>query len=459
MKDSIVNMLEDFEKLAYKLVLWIILIPKTIIKITLNPRGMRDYVYQELDDKDSSFDKYISPLFLYLGVTLLPIVLLYFIPEFGVKLASPDDDPNLYFQNNYKIDKRSGSFTDEIESSSIQFSAEADLIADANVQFHQFTWNIWGCGNLIEDVCQFDDYIYGEIHNEQTDGAVKLDKNNKDKIPEQKEWESRNDNGAIEVIDKNTVRDTFLHDFPEVYELYKIEVIASNFTSDYKKFIEEYTAEFYIYIPGVSGNVYYLNNYQKPKGERLSLSERFKSGSTIVLGLVLLLPPLLFALVMNFLKARNGAADDPDLKKNFYIQCYYFSPLALAFWGLYYISSFYTSDIPVGKTLFLPLALALVWFVVVETNVFADALSSNNKRMAFFVLTGSVVVIALLIILILVLFGNNDILRRFAIWAYIASGLLLTVSAIFPPLRRWWKNRTARRDELPPSDFQTPADG
>lgn len=36
MKDNIANVLEDFEKLAYKILMWVILVPKTVVKVVVD---------------------------------------------------------------------------------------------------------------------------------------------------------------------------------------------------------------------------------------------------------------------------------------------------------------------------------------------------------------------------------------------------------------------------------------
>lgn len=47
MAKSIFTVLQDFEKLVYKILMWVILIPKTIVAVVLDPIWFREYVKGE----------------------------------------------------------------------------------------------------------------------------------------------------------------------------------------------------------------------------------------------------------------------------------------------------------------------------------------------------------------------------------------------------------------------------
>lgn len=452
MKDSVVNLLEDFEKLAYKLVLWIILIPKTVIKITLNPREMRDYVYQELDEKGSSFEKYISPLFLYLGVTLLPFVLLYFVPLFGVSLSHPASDSSLtYNVVNIPVESEQTA-----QYHFIEIRADADFKADTSVQYHQFDWELYGCRPLEDGSCKFDDLLRREIHNERLEAVATLKEVSR--LPNDDDW-NKDDYVDIELTDRNTVKDKFV----DLYNpgIYFLKVTATNFKSDFRLPLEEYSADMYFYVDEESKTVNYLNNYEKKANEPIPFEKRLKSGGTIFSGFILLIPPLLLAYLLYFLQRRNEKVDQNDLKKNFYVQCYYFSPLGLAIWAWVYSIVFYTPDISplVWRGIFIPPLLALVWFALVEIDLIVHSLSSKSKKTAIFVFLGYIAGIVLLIWTGLIVSSNYDILRNVAMLAYVIAAFLLACGALFPWAKKWWNDRRSGRDKIPPSDFQTPADG
>jgi hypothetical protein len=84
---SILGFLEEIENLAYKILLWIIFIPKTIVQITLNPGWVPEYVRAELKQEKSPFDEYMSPVILLLVVSLIPAVIYQYLPTFGVMVT------------------------------------------------------------------------------------------------------------------------------------------------------------------------------------------------------------------------------------------------------------------------------------------------------------------------------------------------------------------------------------
>lgn len=193
MKDNIANVLEDFEKLAYKILMWVILVPKTVVKVVVDPGFVPEYVRGELKaEKGKQFDEYISPMLLYLGVTLLPAIAIYLLPAFGMKVLSPHEDPGLYSDALVETEQGQFSVNDpavsgvvspvagvvqqeaSIEQTTflghyIELRAEMKTRADTSNQFHSFRWDVKECGNRDPDfgTCEYDAYYYGEIHDEQ----------------------------------------------------------------------------------------------------------------------------------------------------------------------------------------------------------------------------------------------------------------------------------------------------
>ena len=96
-----------------------------------------------------------------------------------------------------------------------------------------------------------------------------------------------------------------------------------------------------------------------------------KSEKTIFLALGLLIPPLLFALAIK-LFSKEPLSED-NLKATFYVQCYYFAPIAFIFWATRYAGWFFTPDVffrydtDANLIVLLPLVLAVFWFISVQT--------------------------------------------------------------------------------------------
>src|SRR5215211_3155829 len=95
MDNNIPGILDQLERLAYKILLWSILLPKTIVKVLFSPEWVSEYVKEQLKlDPKVAFDKYVSPVVLFLAVTLIPAILINFTPTVGLTLQAPiiEDD-------------------------------------------------------------------------------------------------------------------------------------------------------------------------------------------------------------------------------------------------------------------------------------------------------------------------------------------------------------------------------
>ena len=449
MKDSLVNILEDFEKLAYKILMWVILVPKTIIKIIVDPGFVRGYVHGELESESGKqFDEYISPMLLYLGVILIPAIAIYFIPAFGITMVTPQEDETLYYD---AITEKDGAFfsiydptfvasTPDVEEyleiawHDIQFRAEVSTKSDTNVRYHRFKWGVWECGTITEDgLCSYDNFYGGEIHDEGK-GIAYI--SSFDEVPAEEGWSA---GYSPSFPDRNTALDTFMFPFePGEYQVY---VTASNY--DYEKpdlMIEAYSAAIEVSAPSNSGNAYYrnyssvgANDDEKPT----TLSERLESGETIVLGLILLLPPLILAVAIGIFSGNNQALGEENLKEAFYSQCYYFVPVGAAFWAWFYSSNFHTSDLPLGaESLMIPFIFALLWFIVVQVNSISQDLKHKSKVGAFFILVGCFIVMFLVVVAGALFIEDFDLIRKSAILSYPVVTALLAISIFIGWLRR-----------------------
>ncbi len=516
MKDNIANVLEDFEKLAYKILMWVILVPKTIVKVVVDPGFVPGYVSAELKaEKGKQFDEYISPMLLYLGVTLLPAIAIYLLPSFGMNVLSPLEDPSLYSDAFVETERGQISVNDPslggvvsqvtgvvqqeapVEQTTflghfIELRVELKTRADTTNQWHNFRWDVWACGNRDSDTgsCNFDDYYYGEIHDEQFGSACIYGTffegaenpgclASPDEKASDEAWSSYytisfpEKSYSGEKNNRNLVSDVFsLFYLPGTSGSsgeYRIKITAATRILDDPSVMVEtdsnivdllaypFSSEFSINpFSGYStasdvderySLFHFLGfriNPDKEGEESRSLADRLESGETIAFGLALLLPPLLIAGVIGIFKGSISFVDEGGsvkqrssigedaLRENFYAQCYYFAPVGLAFWAWYYSLNYHTHDIQYrAEWLWIPLALALIWFFIVEVISIADELLSKSRPKAFFILFGCIVIMFLIVRLGQAFAYNFDWLRKSAIWSYPGVTLLLTLGVIY----------------------------
>ena len=517
MKDSLVNVLEDFEKLAYKILMWVILVPKTVVKVVVDPGFVPGYVKGELaSEKGKQFDEYISPMLLYLGVTLLPAIAIYLLPAFGMQVISPYEDTALFHDAYYETEEglvSVNNFTQgmiipvtgveqqtlvenpKFGGHQIDLRVEFRTRADTGNQFHTFVWKVWSCGKRHPETgeCAYDKFYFGEWHDEQNGmaciyGAVFNGQENygcveaPDAEPVVGNWYPQYTIAFPEKDfkgvknNRNLVSDTFtLLYAPAVLETgeyspgeYLIEISASTRSlSDPLELVESdheslnlvtfpYSAEFsinpfsgYSVIPDPDERYTIFNflgfniNPDSAAGEESrTLADRLESGETIAFGLALLLPPLVLAGAIGLFMGPKPSIGEEALRENFYAQCYYFAPVGFAFWAWYYSLNYYTYDIQYrGEWLWIPLALALIWFVVVETYSMADGLPSKSKVGAFFILFGCIVGMFLIVRLGQAFAYNYDWLRKAAIWSYPGITFLLALGVIYMQFFKRGKGR------------------
>lgn len=518
MKDNIANVLEDFEKLAYKILMWVILVPKTVIKVVVDPGFVPGYVRQELaSEKGKQFDEYISPMLLYLGVTLLPAIAIYLLPAFGMEVISPYQDPALFYDAYVETDEGVFSVNDptlnavvpatgvELQAfvderkflgHEINFRVEMRTRADTSGQLHSFVWKVWECGNRDAEFgyCKYDNFYYGERHDQQYGiaciyGSVFEGGDNPGCLASHNAEPSENDWSTWwssitfpekdlkgQINNRNLVSDYFPNSFYIWYKTgeygvgeYLIEVHASTrsaadpldmvefdskvmelftYTGSAEFSIKPYASNFISDVDERNSVFSFLGLDINPNSggeeESRSLADRLESGETIAFGLALLLPPLLIAGAIGIFKGSISFVDEGGsviqrssigeeaLKENFYAQCYYFAPVGMAFWAWYYSLNYYTYDIQYrGEWLWIPLALALLWFVVVQIYSIADELPSQSKVGAFFILFGCITAMFLVVRLGQAFAYNYDWLRKSAIWSYPGIAFLLTLGVIY----------------------------
>jgi hypothetical protein len=70
---NLIAIIRSIEELLVEVMLWFILVPKTLAKLIRSPGWMSDYVVQELArPADERFDEYVSPVTLWLVLAVVP---------------------------------------------------------------------------------------------------------------------------------------------------------------------------------------------------------------------------------------------------------------------------------------------------------------------------------------------------------------------------------------------------
>ncbi|MCK6581787.1 MAG: hypothetical protein L6Q49_01670 [Anaerolineales bacterium] len=78
------KLLKSVEDAVYEVMVWLLLLPKTLIRATFRPRWAMKYIDEEWEKKpDERFDEYLSPVMLWLLSAVLPMTTIFI-------LASPD---------------------------------------------------------------------------------------------------------------------------------------------------------------------------------------------------------------------------------------------------------------------------------------------------------------------------------------------------------------------------------
>ena len=142
---DLTTILESIEKLAYDVLIWALLVPKTLIKIVIDPSWVRGYVTKELTQKDEArFDEYFSPIILIILTSLLPFVYSYLTPIPAATIQGPDEakvNSDVDFNARADFISESGNFTyvwtaDENASQTWQHDQTTDYVT--------FKWNTPG---------------------------------------------------------------------------------------------------------------------------------------------------------------------------------------------------------------------------------------------------------------------------------------------------------------------------
>ena len=430
---NITDFLNEIEKLAYKILLWVLLLPKTLLKIILDPNWVPGYVKKELGgDSENAFDKYMSPVVLFLVVTLIPAILMAFIPSMSMSVYEPQP---------YAEDPREMTFT-----------VDGNFISSTARVFHKVWWEVWEVEQMDEagnplgvsynydidrSIAYFDEsgnkvenptftFLYGELHDE-VKGAIPFSiSNTNERILENSPiYQSQ-----ISFLDNNTLEDYFYYYF--VPGEYQVVINIENYDPNNETLIETQSDTIYISIPeDVTQQIYYDSSYMVfEDGGTLTTSSdlslegfqgALESGGTYFLAIGLLSLPLLFSFGTKIL-GEEGLGET-SIKQSFYMQCYYFSPITAVFWASFYSIALYTNDIYWFAVL-MPMiifVLIILWFLSAESNaiMLERGISKGRAWGVLFVLIVGLTIGSFMIYFIIT---DLDFLRRYSIMLYPAVG-------------------------------------
>ncbi|HKY52846.1 MAG TPA: hypothetical protein VJM08_01015, partial [Anaerolineales bacterium] len=122
---NISDFLDEIERLAYKILLWVLLVPKSLLKIIFEPNWVPGYVRDELKGESrEAFDKYMSPVVLFLIVTLIPALLYSYIPTVGMSVAQPQP-------------------LTEGDLRNMVLTVNGTFISSTSRVFHKVWWEVW----------------------------------------------------------------------------------------------------------------------------------------------------------------------------------------------------------------------------------------------------------------------------------------------------------------------------
>ena len=357
---SLTDIIESVEKFAYEILIWMLLIPKTIINIILNPTWVPEYIARELEDKtDDRFDSYISPLVLILLSTLVPTAYLVTVPLPGASISGPLE---AYVHQPVRL---------VVDAAFVQQTGNYHYEWTADEQSMQ-TLDFGGLSSYV--ILTWETSGKKEIH-------VKVD-NGKGEV--------RENIFTVQIFDENA------------------PLTASN--DDANSLNDR----------GVRTD--FLTSLQEPRG-------------MLIMFLFLTLP-MLFALGID--RLRGVVFSRSSFMHSFYIQCYYFSPVILAFWSLLLGFAFFLDINKHLLLLLLPVTVVLillVWLFINETRL---VMREKKLNLVLSLLYTSVCFVLMLLLGYLYFqFAKNSDLLRQALWIFYTVAVVGIIgAAISRPLIR-----------------------
>jgi hypothetical protein len=357
---SLTDIIESVEKFAYEIMIWVLLIPKTIINIILNPTWVPEYIARELEDKtDDRFDSYISPLVLILVSTLVPTAYLVTAPLPGATISGPLE---AYVHQPVRL---------VVDTAFVQQTGN-----------YHYEWTADEQGIKILDYHGLSSYV---ILTWETPGEKKI--------------HVKVDNGKGEVRETTFTVQIFDENAP-------LTASSDDANSLNKR----------------GARTDFLTSLQEPRG--------------LFIMFLFLTLPMLFALGID--RLRGVAFSRSSFMHSFYIQCYFFSPVILAFWFLLLGFAFFLDINKQLLLLLLPFTVVLillVWLFINETRLVMRAKKLNLVLSLLY--TSACFALMLLLGYLYFQFAKNSDLLRQALWIFYTVAVVGIIgAAISRPLIR-----------------------
>jgi hypothetical protein len=269
------NLIDSLEKLAFEVLMWIIFIPKTLTKVFINPSWVSTYVKDELKkERGNRFQAYISPVFLLVVSSVIPVAINLIIPEPSVEIVGPYEGvvgEEYYFSPGELVSRWPSM-------QPIEYRYEVWLWEEDN-------WTL----QISEEWSSEDSHFLAYTWQEPGEYSVGLYIRN----------------GMGEEVSKY---DCIL--------IYGNEDEFFNLAGSYDG--DTCSGSF------ISSETY--SQKETPQSPFRRLGQELQGETVLIAGLIFLAFPLLFSLIIElFLKKRS--LDRQNLRQMFYIQCLYFSPL------------------------------------------------------------------------------------------------------------------------------------
>ena len=359
---NLTSIFDSIEKLAYDILIWILLVPKSLVKIVIDPGWVPRYVSKELKQKDENrFDDFLSPVILILIASLMPYL---------YQLVTPY--PEASIDSGTKVEQDYG----EVEVGwTADFWVDSDFIADTGN--YSYEWDVDGG----EIYYSGDDYI--SVY-----------------------W----DESGYHTVSVTVTNDKG----EELWDWFDIYVVPEGDSPLSSSGGEERKS---------TGQGDLLNTLQ---GTQMVLP------ALIFLGL-----PMLFAIATEAF--RGHALMRSTLKRSFYIQCYYFSPVILVMWSLYLGFNFFIApdEVLLGLIVMLVAVIMLLWLIRNETRLIRSEREMKSGFLAFVIVMACLFLFGGVAISAFLYLSDSEVLRRFLGLAY--------VLATFMVLLAWFLYRRRRK--------------
>jgi hypothetical protein len=413
---SLMDFLGQIEKLAFSLAMGVVLIPKTIIKIVLNPTWVRGYIAKEFAESAAAekagkagdkvrFDDYISPVILLLLCSLVPYLGLQFLPDFGFAFVEGQD-----------IQGPAACSAGSACTYKIQGNFLGDYASDYAVQWQCRDAAYIDTPSMVGKPLTDDTYlIASEVTCKWTDAG-----------PRQVYAEVLTNSGRM--VNWAT-RDVDVAAASSAAVVPSVTEPAAEDTENVTKAKAQAQAD-------------------KAKG----IADAVKQNS--YLGVVFLLPALLFALVAQGIKRNEEneiVLSAESLKEVFYAQCYYFAPISLAAYAWIYGAYFMTPDDFFTIVLLTGAQLVIfVWFYRVEVHAVKRERKLEHRRQARKLVNWTIFGTLAGTLIGFILFTSPETLRM---WSYrlVEWGIVFAFvySVVIRRMMHWWRNRKNKKEALP----------